>query len=294
MCSGIMNYPLVTVQTKDGLWFYGFYTEAPGSKTVLLNIHGTGSNFYEEYFLEVMTKRFLAEGVSLLFTNNRGTGVYDAYQKTGCAVEKFEECVIDIDTWIAFALERGYENIILSGHSLGTEKIVYYMSEGMYRDKVKGMVLLAPADSVGYHIYSDDYKPSVEDKKRFDALLAEAQDLIVQGRGDEFLGRYVYGGISPKSAESFVNFSYLNPEFGKALPFHTRKLEAYSKISIPILALIGDQAEYTAIPPEEALELMKQENPRTEIHQFRACNHDFEGKEDELTELVVQFIKGIL
>ena len=61
-------------------------------------------------------------------------------------MENFEDCVVDIDAWIKFALSKGYEKIILMGHSLGTEKIVYYMNKGRYTNKVKAIILLGFAD----------------------------------------------------------------------------------------------------------------------------------------------------
>ncbi len=65
----------------------------------------------------------------------------------------------------------------------------------------------------------------------------------------------------------------------------------YKNISIPTLAVIGDQEEYTAIPTEEALTLMQIENPRTEAHQLQNCDHDFQGKEEKLADIVFEFIQ---
>jgi hypothetical protein len=44
----------------------------------------------------------------MLSTNNRGVGVYDAWQGNGAAIEKFEDCVIDIDAWMEYVIGRGY------------------------------------------------------------------------------------------------------------------------------------------------------------------------------------------
>lgn len=285
-----MQYPIVQIKTKDNLNLHGLFLEAPKSKTIFLHTHGTAGNFYEEDFTEILSKKFLENQISVLFADNRGAYVYDSYQKSGAAVEKFEDCIIDLDAWVGFTIQHGYENIILSGHSLGTEKAIYYMKNGNHEDKIRALVLLAPSDSVGYHLF-DNGESSRVDKLRVESLLKTAQDLIAHGQGDAFLPRDSYGGIIPKSAESFVNFLGPGSELSKALPFHKRRLELYSKIDVPILAVIGDQEEYTAIPVPEALELLKKENPRTENHQLKNCNHDFEGKEDELASLIFNFIQ---
>ena len=83
--------------------------------------------------------------MAYLSTNNRGAGVYELEKGSigrGVSLEKFADCVLDIDAWIAFALEKRYEDGCWKSHSYGTEKIVYYMHEGRYKDSVKGVILL--------------------------------------------------------------------------------------------------------------------------------------------------------
>jgi hypothetical protein len=67
----------------------------------------------------------------------------------------------------------------------------------------------------------------------------------------------------------------------------------YGKINVPIFTAIGDQQEYTGIPITDALALMRRENPKTETHQLKDCDHDFEGREEELTDLVFRFIENL-
>jgi len=75
-----------------------------------------------------------------------------------------------------------------------------------------------------------------------------------------------------------------------------KKLEMYSNIKVPVLAVIGDneEGEYTIIPIKEAMALMKKENSRTEAHQIINCDHGFNGKEKELVVIIQQFLKSIL
>jgi hypothetical protein len=288
-----MKYPIVQVKTADNLWLHGFFLKASESKTVFINIHGTASNFYEEYFIEMMTEKFLEAGISMLSTNNRGAGVYDAYQGTGAATEIFEDSLIDIDTWINFALEEGFKSIILSGHSLGTEKVVYYMNNGKYVDKITAIVLLAPADSYGSHRILDG-KDNTRIRKNIEQFLKESGDLINRGHGEDFLPRDTYGshsGIVPKTPKSLVNFLGPNSKLLEALPIATGKLNEYGKIKVPILVAIGDQQEYTALTIKDTLDLMKKENRLTEITQLKNCDHDFQGCEEQLANLVLSFIQ---
>ena len=288
-----MNYPIVQIKTSDGVWLYGLFLEASHPKALYLNIHGTASNFYEEYFIEVMTQSFLKDSISMLSVNNRGAGVYDAWQGSGAATEIFADCVLDIDAWIQFAFKKGYNQIILSGHSLGTEKVVYYMNHGKYVEKVKLLVLLAPADSYGSHRLHEG-KPNVKVSVNIQKRLEEDIDFVKNGKGDTFMPRDTYGshgGIMPKTADSLLDSLGSDSKLLQALPITTSKLEAYSMIKIPILVAIGDQNEYTGLTIKDSIELMKKENSLTEVVQFQNCDHDFQECEEELSETILKFIR---
>jgi len=287
-----MKYPIVQIKTADNINLHGLFIESEKSQAIFIHTHGTASNFYEENFIKYLVEALVASGISLLSMNNRGAGVYDAYQKTGAAVEIFEDCLLDLDAVVEFAIEKGYRKIILSGHSLGTEKVVYYMAKGKYRTKISGVVLLAPATSPGSHIYSDNYQPSEIERQNVEKLMREAQALIAAGKGDDFMNRSAYAGIMPKSALSFANTFNADAEISLALPFHAGKLELYRTISVPTFVAIGDEHEYTAIPPIEALKLMESENPLTKTHQFKNCDHDFSGHEGELANYITRFMQS--
>lgn len=280
-----MRYPLVQVTTKDDFLFYGMHLPAR-SKSVLIAIHGTASNFYENDFMEEVTKAAHKNRISVLLTNNRGCGVLQAWPRLhGTSLEHFEDCVKDIDAWISFALKQGYRKIILQGHSLGSEKVVYYMNKGRYRNKVKAVILLAPSNSWGAEM---EYLR----KKNTERYFKEARELVEKGKGHRFLVSdwFSYSGVMPKSADSFLNFMEENSELSKALPFHEKKLPLVRKMRVPVLAVIGDQFEWTLIPIREALDLLRKEC-KAEIHQIKDCDHDFTGKERELAEIVGKFLE---
>ena len=289
-----MVYPIASIETKDRLELHGLFLE-PEKKTqrIFIFVHGTASNFYEEPFMEKLSRMLLKKGISMLSINTRGTGVYDAYQKSGAATEIFLYCILDLDAWVKFVIDKNYSEVILAGHSLGTEKAVYYMNYGKYKNSVESLILLAPANSYGCRIYSDNYRFSPEDERKTKELIERAENLIKNGRNDAFLDRYSYAGIMPKSAESLVNFLAPEKKINRVLPFYTGKLEIYQKIKVPILAVIGDKKEYTGIPIKDALKLMERDNKNTETHQITNCNHDFDYKEEKLVEIISKFLDKI-
>ena len=284
-----MIYPIVETETNDGLVLHGLLIEAQNSESVFLFIHGTASNFYENYFINVLSDELNKSNISVLSTNNRGNEVLKAYPSGGASVEKFEDCVRDIDAWVKFAINKGFKNIILAGHSLGSEKVVYYLNKGKYKARINSVVLLGFADSFGTQLKYTNGKT---------AMMQEARMLVKKNKGNVFIESdwNSHAGVLPKTASSYINFFSEGSELSKALPLRNGKsLEMYNKITVPILAVIGDIEkgkghEYTVIPIKDSIKLLEKENSNAECRQIRNCNHDFEEKENELAKIIVKFL----
>lgn len=280
-----MDYPIVKVVTEDEIKLHGIIADADIRKKIIIFIHGTSDSFFGVNYIKNFYEDLPKHDYAFLSPNNRGAFVLEAYQKCGSAVEFFEDCIKDIDAWIKFAVDRGYSEVTLIGHSLGSEKVVYYMNKGNYIDKVKSVILLGPADSFGYHYQ--------ELKDKLAALNTEAKELVKEGKGQQFLTTVwnSHAGVMPQNAESYLNLFSEGSELSKAFPFRNgNKLEYFSNIKVPILVVIGDQYEYTVIPIKDALNLMKKENPMAEVFQLSNCDHDFIDHETELATIVVEFL----
>lgn len=280
-----MEYPIVKVKTSDDFTLFGFLAEARKKDTILINIHGTGSCFYAEEFESEFIERLPNLGVSVLFTNNRGNYTLESWQATGCAREKFEDCLIDIDTWIQFALDKGYANIILQGHSLGTEKVTYYMEKGKHKDKVVAVILLGFADSYGCQM-------KFLETQKIDPM-ANALELIKVGKGHELITsiHLCHAGVLPKTANSYVNCFSQDSELSKALPLRKGKdLIYYQNIKVLILGVISDTDEWNEMLGVDTVSLLKNENSNARIETISNTDHSFSGKQKELVDIVEDFI----
>lgn len=282
-----MNYPIVEIKTPDGLILYGLLTtQEKQTENVFLFIHGTASNFYCEDFIKAVTGKLVNQNIAVLSVNNRGAGIGETWQNSGAAVEHFEDCVIDIDAWIKYALDTGYKNVFLAGHSLGSEKVVYYMNEGTLTMHVKSVMLLGFADSYGYH-YS-----KLNDKA--EELMTEAHELVRNNKAQQYLTStwLAHANALPQSAESYINFFSPNSELSKAFPIRQGKdLTYYQRIKVPIFAAISDGKEFTVIPTDAAIKLLQSENPNAKVYKINNCEHSFQGKESELADLLGKFIE---
>ncbi|MCX5908363.1 MAG: DUF1749 domain-containing protein [Deltaproteobacteria bacterium] len=284
-----MKYPIVKVTTEDNLELFGVISEPEGGKgAILINIHGTSASFYCEEYGRIFAETLSAIGITTLFTNNRGSHVMEAWQNIGAALEIFENCVLDIDAWIQYALNLGYRKIFLQGHSLGTEKIVYYMNHGRLQDKVVALILLGCSDSFGNQ--SRIAKGFPVDP------MDEARRLVAEGKGEQFLTSVwrPHGGGVPKSASSYLNFFSPGSELSRALPLRQgHNLTYYHNIQVPILVVVGEWDPYTYIPVQDAINLLKRENHRTQATIIHDADHDFSGKGKELVDIVKQFVERV-
>ena len=198
-----MKFPIVKVTTKDGFILHGLLSEhEKKSKTIIIHIHGSAGNFYQSNFYPYLFKMVEDLNIAFLSTNNRGTGVYDVELGTkyrGAAIEIFEECLLDIDAWVEFAMTLGYKNIILEGHSFGTNKIQYYYLNGKYKSKIRALILLGFTDSYGGQL---EYLKS--QRLNNDDILKEAKKLISKNKPIQLLSYLLinWGELS-QTAQSY-------------------------------------------------------------------------------------------
>ncbi len=285
-------YPIVHVVTQDKLKLHGLlHKSANKSHRVIVHIHGTSGNFYTNDFYPYIADVAYKNNFSYLQTNNRGYGDWE-YEPGevphGAALELFEDSVMDLDAWLKFCIDLGLNEIILESHSYGNEKVIYYLNKGKYRKNVIGVILLGFNDSVGTQARYE--------KKIGKSYFKEAKELVKRGKELSFLSD-IWGGIAgeaPLSARSYLNYYSPGSELSKTMPLRLGKeLLMYRRIKVPILAVIGDneEGEYTIIPIKQAIKLMEKENPRTEAHQIKNCDHCFHEKEKELANLIDKFLK---
>ena len=147
---------LIRIRTADGLLLSGLAAEPERPQGVIVHVHGKGGNFYENDFVATMCNVYPRFGLAFMSFNNRGSHVLtEAYVNgrltyTGSAVEVFEDCVTDIDAALEEVRKRWNAPVLLQGHSLGCDKVLYYARQKRASD-VAGIVLLSPADSYSIH-----------------------------------------------------------------------------------------------------------------------------------------------
>lgn len=146
----------LNVPTKRGVVLNGVLfrpEEKKTSDTVMIAITGIHGNFYSNPFYYNIGDSLNAGGIDFIYaqtndafgqieTINVNTG---RKETIGSWNERFDYTDEDIDAYLKFAAEEGYAHIILAGHSLGANKVIYYLSRN-HDPRVEHFFLLSPAN----------------------------------------------------------------------------------------------------------------------------------------------------
>ena len=131
-----MNQELIRPHSKDGIQLPGLlYTPNVPTNKIVIHIHGMSGNFYEDEFNDNLARVYTNNGYAFLPFNNRGMNYITEMHKEnefvikGSSYELFEDCVLDIEGIVNWVKEKGYNHIVLEGHSYGCNKAVYYYTQ---------------------------------------------------------------------------------------------------------------------------------------------------------------------
>ena len=281
----IINGQLVSFESSDKLRLTGFLMKSkPKNKKLIIHIHGMGGNFYYNTFIKPINDTLQKSNYDLFTINTRGNGyITKFYQGTkkkyiGVAHEKLEECIYDIEGAMKFAKKLGYNEFILSGHSTGCQKMIYYQSKKQNK-KVKAILLLAPGDD-----YAIDQK---EKGKDFTKAVNYAKNQVKKGKGNEILPPW----ISKYSAKRYLEFADPKNTESQLLAY-SGKLKHFSNIKTPILAVFGEKDEFLVGTAQDAFEVLrnKTNSEFLETRIIKDTNHGFKKKEKLLAKVIIDFL----
>ena len=146
----------LSVPTKRGSVLNGVLfrpEEKKNTDTVMIAITGIHGNFYSNPFYYNIGDTLNSGNIDFIYaqtndafgqieTVNINTGKKETI---GSWNERFSYADEDIDAYLTWASEEGYGHIILAGHSLGANKVIYYLSHN-HDSRVEHFFLLSPAN----------------------------------------------------------------------------------------------------------------------------------------------------
>jgi pimeloyl-ACP methyl ester carboxylesterase len=193
------------------------------------------------------------------------------------------EAVRDIAAWIDFAGDRGFDKVILVGHSAGWAIVRAYQGEKRDR-RVVGVVLASGAVKA--------YTPPSDADQQAEATRqhAEAIRLVADGRGDDL--QRIPNRPFPAfiSAATFLDDANTPMEYGDFFGEKTPN-PAVTRIRCPLLAFFGTRE--SEIGTEADLELIKtsiQRLPsgpsRVDTVMIRGADHMYSGEEEQVARTI--------
>jgi len=273
-----MNYA-----ASDGREFDGFEitsTSGPdafaGEETGVVFLHGL-RGFALGAGISPIAYPLAREGVRCLSVNKRNSG-------KGYEMSDFSEVDRDVAGAVEWLDERGCEEIVVFGRSLGATEAAYFQGKQNH-PLVDAVVLAAPFADIRERS-TRGYFESVDTNDTYEDFVARARELVESGRPNEIvaLPRPVDGDVEyiPMTAAAFL--SYRSPESDCATVDWTPDIE------VPVLLV--PHASDRNVTPDEAEEIAEtcRNSPLVEVHPVEA-DHFFTDAEREVAGVTADFVE---
>ena len=283
---------ILKVRTPRGLELKGAMYGDRTNDTVLIMLTGICSNVFQNELLDSTGKLLSQNGISCIIAHAHDSFSCFAYsdfsinkqRHTGVFNEEFDKVYEDVESYVKYAKEElGFKNVILAGHSLGSNKIIHYL--GNTPDNfVDYFIVSSPVDIM----YWWEIMPNID--KCFDM----AKNWVQSGRGDDILP-FLFGGFSPMTAKTVLGF--YNADNLKNCPVLSRKGETNSLYSIKPQGafIIGSKDSVTGDSPKGFMETLnswtKQPNKNLVI-EIENASHIFYEKHDIYAKTVLECIEN--
>ncbi len=276
----------VQAQTKRGVLLDGTLFSG-SSKALLIAITGIHGNFYSNPFYLNIGQTLSQAGYDFLYaqTNDAFGQIRTLNVKThlqeviGSWNERFSMTNEDIQAWLNFAQKRNYTHIVLAGHSLGANKVLYFLSTHP-EAKIDHFILLSPANL--------DYMTSSVTLREKKIIL----QMMHNGQENQILPFDLLGWIHCTAATAYdwVFSDILNN-------VHTQKNGDFSqakKIHFTGALVIGTYDSFTDGNPVLFLKQLNSYMPSAKENQLifiEKTGHTYQQKEQEIAHILLTLMK---
>jgi len=252
----------------DGFWVTG----KKKSRSLLIFVHGMGSNFYKSKFKKAWMRLGPQKGLDVFCFNNRGC-------EGEVSDEQFRNCIPDIDAALNFARKEKYNRIVLLGHSTGCQKITYYQHRRQAAD-VSALILTA---------IGDDMAIAKRDLGRdYTRWLKRARQFTAKGKGETRLPPCCLNF----SARRFL--SAVDPDETEANLFRMDgDMRIFSRLKLPLLAVFPEKEQYACMPVNEMANRLKikSASSRMDCALIPEADHSFHRQEERCVMTCLQWLR---
>ena len=220
---------ILRIRTQRGLELKGAIFDGGNRENVLIMLSGICSNVFQNDLLVATGELLSKNGITCIIAHAMDSFSCLAYsdfstgkqKNTGVVFDDFSVVYEDVESYVKYAKKEGYKNIILAGHSLGSNKIIHYLGN-------------TPDDFVDYFIVSSpiDIMHWWKIMPDIDRCFNLAKQFVDKNRGNDILP-YMFGGFSPMSANAVLGF------------YHADNLK-----NCPVISGIGETNSLYSIKPK--------------------------------------------
>ena len=270
----------LNVETQRGTVLNGVLFPAKKADTVVIAITGIHGNFYSNPFYYNIGDKLSEHGIDFIYAQtNDAFGEIETYNvKTGQKEiigswnERFSYTEEDIDAYLDYAA-KNYKNVILAGHSLGANKVIYYLSKNHDTRRVKNFILMSPANLK--HMMS-----GVSDGER-DFI----EKLVRYGQGGKILPFYFMGWVvcTANTAHDWLSGILDNV---------TDDFSQVEQITHSGAMIIGTYDNFTDGDPIGFLKNINSHMPTAKSNELifiERTGHTYQQKHNEIAEIILNF-----
>jgi acylglycerol lipase len=265
-----IDVDLVRLQTKDGVKLTGILRQPRMSKTkaCVVLIHGYSGNFYSGV-MGFLPEALADRGFATLAINMRD-------HDRGPKHNRFEDNRYDIMAAVDKMALLGYHPIFLYGHSMGTNRVLYYIA-ATQDDRIKGIILTGPPGNLF------DWNISVFGAEAAKSVLRQAQDLVAKGKGDQWM----LINLGPLGKALYTANHVVSLRGPKTLSDPYKNI---AHISRPILVVHG-LADRLA-NPDVADRLRNSATPKANVTVVKipGADHRFSHHQEKLVSVVTRWV----
>ena len=180
-----------------------------------------------------------------------------------------------------FAHDSGYKNVILAGHSLGANKVIYYLSRHHDKTCVSHFLLLSPANLTWLMTNVSEQEKNI------------IRNYVEQGDGDKMLPFYFMGWVEciANTAYQWLFTSTLNNVHVEA----DGDFSQVEQITHTGAMIIGTYDRFTYGDPAGFLSNINDHMPTRNENKLifiQKTGHTYQQKEQEIADDILKLVKG--
>ena len=277
----------IEVPTKRGILLDGvLFCETKNPNTILISVTGIHGKFKSNPFYYNIGNTLNKGNIDFIYAQT-----CDAIRKEtkkniitgkeeiiGSFNEDFNNTEDDIEAYINYAEKNNYKHIYLAGHSLGANKVIYYLSKN-HDLRVEKYILLSPANIA--NLIGRNTEKEIN-------IIKEYKE---KGKDDEIIPFQLFGWVEciTRTAYDWVYNNILNN-------VHVEKDGDFSQINNIThtgAMIIGTYDKFTCGDPSGFLQNINNhtKNPdQNKLLYVEKTGHVYKRKEQELSDMLLKLI----